>query len=124
MLLSLQSFLREGRVVGLCWAQSKPKGPKNMSFRGSSEARPENLRPYFGSRIESWCENVVSDFLRTRRNKSKGKINFSESGPQNFWLVPRSNPKSEATFVNQLSILFHKSVLRFSEHSSEQDISH
>ena len=26
-MLSLQSFLREGRVVGLCWAQLKPKGP-------------------------------------------------------------------------------------------------
>ena len=25
--LCLQSFLREGRVVGLCWAQLKPKGP-------------------------------------------------------------------------------------------------
>ena len=23
-----QSFLREGRVVGLCWAQLKPQGPK------------------------------------------------------------------------------------------------
>ena len=27
-MLSLLSFLREWRVVGLCWAQSKPKGPK------------------------------------------------------------------------------------------------
>ena len=25
---ALQSFLSEGRVVGLCWAQLKPKGPK------------------------------------------------------------------------------------------------
>ena len=27
-MLSLQSFLREGRVVGVCWAQLKPEGPK------------------------------------------------------------------------------------------------
>jgi hypothetical protein len=30
LMLSLQSFLREGRVVGLCWAQSKPKGPEGQ----------------------------------------------------------------------------------------------
>ena len=28
VMLSLQPFLREGRVDGLCWAQSKPEGPK------------------------------------------------------------------------------------------------
>ena len=27
-MLSLQSFPREGRVVGLCWAQLKSQGPK------------------------------------------------------------------------------------------------
>ena len=27
-MLSLQSFLREGRVVGPCWEKLKPKGPK------------------------------------------------------------------------------------------------
>ena len=27
-LLSLQSFQREGRVVGPCWEKLKPKGPK------------------------------------------------------------------------------------------------
>ena len=29
-MLSLQSFLREGRVVGPCWEKFKPKGPKGQ----------------------------------------------------------------------------------------------
>ena len=33
-MLSLQSFLREGRVVGPCWEKLKPKGPK----KGGGEA--------------------------------------------------------------------------------------
>ena len=37
-MLSLQSFLREGRVVGPCWEKIKPKGPK-----GTSEV-PEHLK--------------------------------------------------------------------------------
>ena len=32
-MLSLQSFLREGRVVGLCWAQLKPKGPEGSMMK-------------------------------------------------------------------------------------------
>ena len=29
-MLSLRSFLREGRVVGPCWEKLKPKGPKGL----------------------------------------------------------------------------------------------
>ena len=29
-MLSLQSFLREGRVVGPCWEKLKPEGPKGL----------------------------------------------------------------------------------------------
>ena len=31
-MLSLQSFLREGRVVGPCWDKLKPEGPKGFTF--------------------------------------------------------------------------------------------
>ena len=31
-MLSLQSFLREGRVVGPCWEKLKPKGPKGYAY--------------------------------------------------------------------------------------------
>ena len=34
-MLSLQSFLREGRVVGLCWEKLKPKGPKGSHPKSS-----------------------------------------------------------------------------------------
>ena len=30
MWVSLQSFLREGRVVGPCWEELKPKGPQGL----------------------------------------------------------------------------------------------
>ena len=33
-MLSLQSFLREGRVVGPRWEKLKPKGPKGRSCLG------------------------------------------------------------------------------------------
>jgi len=39
-MLSLQSFLREGRVVGPCWKKLKPKGPKGCSARFTNH---ENL---------------------------------------------------------------------------------
>ena len=32
-MLLLQSFLREGRVVGPCWEKLKPKGPKGSFLR-------------------------------------------------------------------------------------------
>ena len=55
-LLSLQSFLREGRVVGVCWAQLKSKGPKGrvethtcsameIQETNSGEGDRENQRP-------------------------------------------------------------------------------
>ena len=39
-MLSLQSFLREGRVVGPCWEELKPKGPQGRPRQevASSEA--------------------------------------------------------------------------------------
>ena len=36
-MLSLQSFLREGRVIGPCWKKLKPKGPKG----GGAEERSQ-----------------------------------------------------------------------------------
>ena len=40
-MLALQSFLREGRVVGPCWEKLKPKGPKGHSDFGP-KAQPPN----------------------------------------------------------------------------------
>ena len=38
-MLSLQSFLREGRSVCLCWAKSKPKGPKGLVWHTERSER-------------------------------------------------------------------------------------
>ena len=43
-MLSLQSFLREGRVVGPCWQKFKPKGPKGPGCK----MQPVNL-----------CQNIL-----------------------------------------------------------------
>ena len=41
-MLSLQSFLREGRVVRPCWEKLKPKGPKGEVF--AYVGRNQNLK--------------------------------------------------------------------------------
>ena len=44
-MLSLQSFLREGRVVGPCWEKSKPKGPKGpLGQSGTNDAKKKIWR--------------------------------------------------------------------------------
>ena len=101
-----------------------------MSLRGLFDARLEKLRPYLWIRIESWRTNAVPDFLHRGRNKSNRKIGFPESGSQNqnyhnlrgkFRFFQRTYSQSVITFAHQLSILLHKSVLRFSERASEKD---
>jgi len=65
--------------------------------------------------------------------QAEPKIGFSESGwapkprfhdiwGENFVLFRRASGKCETTFVNQLSILFHKCGLRFSGRAAEDFI--
>jgi hypothetical protein len=59
-MLSVQSFLREGRIVGLCWAQFKPKGPKRNAT--AEEA-------FFGAPL---CTFAVALLLTLRSDSDEG----------------------------------------------------
>ena len=58
-MLSLQSFLREGRVVGPCWEKLKPKGPKvPVSAYGGSLKNLKDLKDLhhpFSPLTLPWC---------------------------------------------------------------------
>ena len=59
------------------------------------------------SRIESWFTNVVSDFLCERKNRLNLPLKIERI--QGFG----PSPGTGFSVWHQLSILFHKSVLRF-----------
>ena len=64
-MLSLQSFLREGRGVGLCWAQLKPKGPEGRGSRDQDRKSKMRIgRPAGASKelIRSLSRDVKCDF--------------------------------------------------------------
>ena len=101
-MLSLQSFLREGRVVGPCWEKLKPKGPKGRRALLDPVYVKGEVFAYVGS-IQN-LKDLNSRFLLE---------------PTRIDLRNRGFTKSETTFLHQLSILFQKHGLGFSVRASE-----
>jgi len=94
-MLSLQSFLREGRVVGPCWEKLKPKGPKG---RGHPVPSYQTLTTKFVFKIgfqtpisKLIFKTVVRIFspLEPRFQKSGFRTRFSNHG----FKVPVSEPR-------------------------------
>ena len=62
--LSLQSFLREGRVVGPCWEKLKPEGPKGLRSApehgdGNGDVRTR-VDEVVAQRVEKAVERVLA----------------------------------------------------------------
>ena len=79
-MLSLQSFLREGRVVGPCWEKLKPKGPKGpkAGIRGWNSTIWYQYSPSVQEKYKPKQQQQVSKIkVKTITTKVPGGVQFS-----------------------------------------------
>ena len=79
-MISLQSSLREGRVVGPSWEKLKPKGPKGRKREVFAHVgQNQNLKDLKDEELERTLQHL-SSFLLWRDGKRQGKSQRGKRG--------------------------------------------